>query len=426
MKSRLKITERVRAARLHRVEGALVPSVTADTDVPGFALHVTTKKAFWALHYQPRGTNPRTNRRWGGDTRHELGDAFAIATANARAAARAAKANVSMGRDPHRERMAARAATVAERSVLPAIAADVLDAYLKTIDNNDKLARNTKRLKAHYVRKAVRQLDAESLPLSSIDDAAITSMLDRVGSPTEKWHLFGALRLFLAWAAHKKRRHIERNPCDDFETHERPAKPRSRDNVPPLALLRGIWDALELEPPHARDLLRFLLLTPLRRSEAATLEWSDIDLAGKLISIPGDKMKGGERHELPLSPAACAILEGRKQTGGRLVFGTMEGKLYRDWGGSIDRLRKAVGQTEAAKETQFTWHDIRRGFVSCLAGQFDVDLLDQILSHRRGGVFGVYQRSARWPERVAALNAWARMVLGEEQTANVVSFSRSA
>jgi hypothetical protein len=43
MKTRLKITEPLRAARLRRIEGELVPSVTHDTEVPGFALHVTTQ-----------------------------------------------------------------------------------------------------------------------------------------------------------------------------------------------------------------------------------------------------------------------------------------------------------------------------------------------------------------------------------------------
>jgi integrase len=422
-KTMLKITESVRSARLSPVEGALVPSVTFDTDVPGFALHVTTRRAFWAVTYQPRGINPATGKRWGGGVRLDLGDAYAAPLADARAAARAVKANVSMGRDPHRERMAARTAAVAERAILTQSTGDALDAYLKTIESNDKLASNTKRLKAHYVRKAVRVLEVESETLSAVDDRAIARMLDQVGSRAEKWHLFEALRLFLDWAKHKNRRLVEHNPCDDFEKRDRPDRPRNRDNVPPLALLQAVWNALEHEPPYARDMGRFLLLMPLRRSEAATLRRSDVDLAGKRISIPGDKMKNGERHELPLSPAAFAILEARSPVGG-LVFGTTEGKLYKDWGGVIARLRKAIGQGEATKETRFTWHDVRRAFVSHLAGKFDVDLLDQCLSHTRKGVFGVYQRSSRWPERVAALNAWAELICGEAlpEVDNVLRF----
>ena len=96
---------------------------------------------------------------------------------------------------------------------------------------------------------------------------------------------------------------------------------------------------------------------------------------------------------------------------GAMVFG----------GGAIDRVRKKIGQGSAPKETRFTWHDVRRAFVSHLAGRFDVDLLDQCLGHTRKGTFAVYQRSARWPERVAALDAWAAMLTGKDaELSNVV------
>ena len=187
-------------------------------------------------------------------------------------------------------------------------------------------------------------------------------MLERIASPTERWHLFSAVRQFLGWA--RKQKLIDHNPCDDLDADDRPDKPRSRDNVPTLAILRAVWDAVESEPAHARDLHRFLTIVPLRRSEAATLTWANVDLAEKRISI---RMKTGERHELPLSPSAIDLLAGRKQSAG-LVFGTAAGKIYTDWGGAIGRIRKKIGQVSATKETRFTWHDVRRGFVSGSGG----------------------------------------------------------
>lgn len=415
MKTRLKITEPLRAARLRRIEGELVPSVTHDTEVTGFALHVTTRRAFWAITYQPRGINPATGRRWGGGTRCELGDAVETPLSDARAAARSVKADVSAGKDPHRERMAARATAVAARAMLPETAGDALDAYLTAVGKRQGVAANTRRLQSFYARKAIAELKAERLPLPAIEEPAIRLMLERIASPTERWHLFSAVRQFLGWA--RKQKLIDHNPCDDLDADDRPDKPRSRDNVPTLAILRAVWDAVESEPAHARDLHRFLTIVPLRRSEAATLRWPNVDLAEKRISI---RMKTGERHELPLSPSAIDLLAGRRQSPD-LVFGTAAGKIYTDWGGAIRRIRKKIGQVSATKETRFTWHDVRRGFVSGLAGRFDVDLLDQCLGHTRKGVFAVYQRSARWPERVAALNAWAAMVTGKDvEPSNVV------
>ena len=116
MPAAVKITEPTRTARLRR---PLLASVTRDAGVPGLALHVTTRRAFWALSYQPRGVNPATGKRWGGGVRHELGDAMLVTVAEARTAALAAKALVRAGRSPHHERLASTANTLAQRAILP-------------------------------------------------------------------------------------------------------------------------------------------------------------------------------------------------------------------------------------------------------------------------------------------------------------------
>ena len=61
----IKITDAVRSARLRRVDGALVPSVTPDSEIPGFMLIVRLRRAFWCVDYQPRGVNPATGKRVG-------------------------------------------------------------------------------------------------------------------------------------------------------------------------------------------------------------------------------------------------------------------------------------------------------------------------------------------------------------------------
>jgi integrase len=49
-----------------------------------------------------------------------------------------------------------------------------------------------------------------------------------------------------------------------------------------------------------RDLVRFLLLIPLRRDEAAGLRWSEVDLDRRLLLIDAERTKNRETHELPL------------------------------------------------------------------------------------------------------------------------------
>ena len=125
----IKITETVRGSALRR---PLKPDVIWDAEIAGFALHVTTRRGFWALTYSPHGTNPETGKRWG-STRHELGDAQAMAVTEARSEALTAKGRVMAGDDPHRARVLQRVSLTASRGVLPTTVRQALDDYEKAL-----------------------------------------------------------------------------------------------------------------------------------------------------------------------------------------------------------------------------------------------------------------------------------------------------
>jgi integrase len=174
------------------------------------------------------------------------------------------------------------------------------------------------------------------------------------------------------------------------------------------------------------------LFLPLRRNEASGLRWSEVwpDRI-RISAFHANEHK--KAAELPLSPPARAILEARKATATNdLVFPSSNGAPFTNWDRLLTRIRKAIGEDKNDRASRFSLHDIRRAFASHLAGEFDVDLLDQCLGHTRRGVFGVYQRSVRWPERVLALNAWADLILDvvkdrdSNSNSNVASFPRRA
>ena len=155
MPTNVKITEPVRTARLRR---PLVPSVTKDSDIPGLALHVTRKRSFWALSYQPKGVNPATGKRWGGGVRYELGDAMLMTVAEARTAALAAKTLIRAGRSPHHERLASTASAVAQRAILPSTVDEALDAYAAALMTRRQPSETMRRKSVHYAGQG-RQAD---------------------------------------------------------------------------------------------------------------------------------------------------------------------------------------------------------------------------------------------------------------------------
>jgi integrase len=419
---RIKITEGVRAERL---SAPLTPSITRDAQVPGFALVVTKRGAHWDLYFQAPGRRP-DGRRYGGGARVTLADAFLMPVREARNAALAAKQRIREGHDPLKEQQARKAAAVAQRALAPTLARDALALYDKAIKARSEPKLKSRLQHLSYVGKALRLLDALDRPLEAIGAGSIRIMLETMqASGSERRHVYLALAQFLAWC--RKNGLASANPCDDLDRADRPRGGKSRDHTPSVSTLRAVWQAVENEQPHVRDLVRFMLLLPLRRTEACLLRWREVDLEARRITLSADRMKNKTGFVLPLSRPAFELMATRRPASAKLddfVFPTAEGKPFSNWLRLLARVRRAIGEGETDRNSRFSPHDIRRSFVSELAERgLDPDLLDLMLAHARPGVFGVYQRSSRMGERKSAIELWGSLITGENISSNVVQIN---
>ncbi|EPE97324.1 tyrosine-type recombinase/integrase [Rhizobium grahamii] len=66
-------------------------------------------------------------------------------------------------------------------------------------------------------------------------------------------------------------------------------------------------EKLRLSPGIAPLALEFLILTAARSGEALGARWEEIDFERRLWTVPAERMKAGERHEVPLSPLLLGI-----------------------------------------------------------------------------------------------------------------------
>jgi integrase len=55
--------------------------------------------------------------------------------------------------------------------------------------------------------------------------------------------------------------------------------------------------------------LEFAIFTAARTGEVLGARWGEIDLAAKVWTVPGERMKAGKEHRVPLSDPALAVLE---------------------------------------------------------------------------------------------------------------------
>ncbi len=123
-----------------------------------------------------------------------------------------------------------------------------------------------------------------------------------------------------------------------------------------------------------RDLFLFILFTGLRRREASTLMWDNIDFKDHSLTI--EDTKNHEPHSLPLTPFLLEVLERRKSKSPYIFQGTTLDKPLNDPKKQLDKVRKISG-------VYFNLHDLRRTFIT-IAESLDINTyaLKQLLNHK--------------------------------------------
>jgi integrase len=185
--------------------------------------------------------------------------------------------------------------------------------------------------------------------------------------------------------------------------------------------LQRVWTTAESYPGPWGQIIRFLLLTACRRSEAAAMSWSEI--SDGLWTIPPERYKTGEAVTLPLSDAANKVLaELPRFANSDLVF-TTSGRVP-ICGFSAFKLRFDV----VCGVRDWTIHDLRRTARSLLSrAGVNADVAERCLGHVIGGVRGTYDRHRYLEEMKHAFEALAtlidRIVHPKE---NVIAMERGA
>ena len=123
-----------------------------------------------------------------------------------------------------------------------------------------------------------------------------------------------------------------------------------------------------------RDLFLFILFTGLRRREASTLMWSNIDFKDHSLTI--EDTKNHEAHSLPLTPFLLEVLERRKSDSPYIFQGTTPDKPLNDPKKQLEKVRQI-------SSVYFNLHDLRRTFIT-IAESLDINTyaLKQLLNHK--------------------------------------------
>lgn len=137
----------------------------------------------------------------------------------------------------------------------------------------------------------------------------------------------GRIELVLSWSMAMGYRERGLNPAawrgHLDQTLPKPSKVNKRQHHPalPWQALPAFLEQLRALPGIAPRCLEFTILTACRSGESRGARWDEIDLQAGLWTIPGERMKSGRPHRVPLSAPVIELLQALPRVEGEdLVF----------------------------------------------------------------------------------------------------------
>jgi integrase len=346
-----------------------------DAVVPGLAVRVTDTgvKAFVLVKRFPGNPNP---------TARSIGKVGAVTLEAARAQAREWLGQVAAGRDPAREAEARR------RDTLQAICEEWRQRKAKAYRSASAQRSRLERLIYPSIG---------SIPIREIRKSDIVRLHDRVtdkNGPVAANRAVELLTAILNW--HATRSDDFRSPIVRGMTTAEVA----RDRILTDDELRSIWRATT--EGAFGSLIRFLLLTAARRSEATELRWSEI--AEGVWTLPATRNKVRQDLIRPLSGAALAIVDSQPRLGEFVFNGHRPLAAFTPLKAKLDAASGTSG---------WVLHDLRRTGRSLMSrAGVPSDIAELALGHVLPGIRQVYDRHKYLDEKRIAFEKLATLVAG--------------
>lgn len=158
--------------------------------------------------------------------------------------------------------------------------------------------------------------------------------------------------------------------------------------------------------------LRFTILTAARSGEALNMPWSEIDEEEAVWSVPGERMKSGRPHRVPLSEAAMDVIRRQGEAGrGTYVFqGGKKGRPLSNMAMQMQMRRMGFNA--------YTPHGFRSSFADWAheATEFRRELVEAALAHVIGDqTERAYRRSDALDRRRVLMEAWSAFLIPPQE-----------
>ena len=272
------------------------------------------------------------------------------------------------------------------------------------------------------MRRSVFERDLKGLfgrlKMTEITHEDLRSLCDKIverGAPATAVHAREVVHMVFRYAM--ERGHKYENPAELVRpTSIARFQPKDRSLTPEE--IRILYQYLERisTSPTIRLAVKVLLLTMLRKSELIEATWEEINFTDAVWTIPAERMKRRNPHNVYLSRQVLDIFVALKTCAGgsRYVLPSRydpDIHMSKATLNQVTTLAFKLAQKEGKPLGKFGPHDLRRTASTLLheAG-YNTDWIEKCLAHEQKGVRAVYNKAEYSEQRRAMMQDWADMI----------------
>jgi len=351
-----------------------------------------------------------------------LGGYPEISLARAREKARDARELISRGIDPVEQRKAVRMALLASQNGRMTFKEAAHKCHEKKVPEfrNPKHAKQWIRSVEKYAFPYIGNIAVEDVALSHILEILEPIWMDKTETATR---LRQRLEQILNWATISGYRKAD-NPArwkghlDAIFPAPTKIKKVNHMRALPWKDIGAFMVKLKRREGMGARALEFIILTACRSGELRFAVWDEIDLDNKVWTIPGDRMKAGKEHKIPLVADAIKLLRNLPRfEGSQYIFTAPRGGSLSDM--TISAVCKRMKVDAVPHGFRSTFRDW-----AAESTNFPREVAEQALAHTiESAVEAAYRRGDLFRKRRGLMEAWAGFINRPVATGdNVVSF----
>jgi integrase len=293
---------------------------------PGFAARLTDKGhiSFFVMRR-------RAGERKASPIRIVLGGYPKLSVEAARKQAKALLDELENGTDPRERERQQRQAKEAQRTNTFRATADAFH-YLR-LQHWARGYEHWRTIERELIWPKNKKASWSERPLLSITADDVQERIEALrdlGKKEAARRLFEIVRALFHWAKAQRRYKLKELPTDDINIAALIGAKPKRKRVLTNDELTALWRASDRLAYPVGPYVRVLILTAVRRSEAAEARWDEVTILGAhddAWTIPAERMKSDSPHVVPIASDLASVLSGlpRFETG-PFLFSTTGGR----------------------------------------------------------------------------------------------------